>query len=876
MKILEIQTLSGPNYWSINHKLIVIKLDIRPFEDLPSYRIKGFTDRLISLLPGLYEHQCSKGRPGGFIERLRTGTWMGHIVEHIAIELQVMAGMDCTFGKTTYAGPETVYDVAFQYIEEKAGEYAAAAGVRIAEAMAAGIAYNADRDVEELRNIYYNQKPGPSTSSIVEAAKRKNIPVLRLDKNSLTQLGYGVAQKRIEATISEHTSSIAVDLASDKQRTKDILEEAGIPVPSGIVAGDTEEFINAVDSIGFPLAIKPNNGNQGKGVSLNINNHEEAWVAYEKAGATSEKVIVERFCRGNDYRLLVINNTFMAASLRTPASVTGDGRSTIRRLIEITNSDPLRGESHEKILTRIKTDWATEDFLRTQGLTLDDVPAFGREIFLRKTANLSTGGTAEDVTDLVHADVKAMAIRVAKTIGLDICGIDYIAENISVPVSIGHGYVLEVNAAPGFRMHTHPYKGKPRPVGEAVVEMLFPGNSEGRIPIVAVTGTNGKTTTTRLIAHIAKNAGFVTGFTTTEGIYIGGQLIEKGDCTGPVSAAKVLRDRCVEFAVLECARGGILRSGLAFDMCDTGVVTNVAEDHLGLKGINSLEDMARVKSIVAESVRKSGMAVLNANDESTYGMRERVKSTVGLFSIDDKSRRVVQHCSNGGTGALYSNGKLSIIKGDNEEFNISAEDIPITFGGRAPFMIENILAAMLAAWSRGINSEIITKALMCFSPSYENTPGRMNLYKFPDFEFLLDYAHNFHGISALGQFIRQSNARPKVGIISTAGDRRDIDLFNVGKVSAGLFDEIIIRVDENTRGRKESEIIELIYSGVVDRNKNYPVQVIKDETEAVYYAVRNALPGSLIVLFAYNIAKVDAILTELMDIQTSSLVNITR
>lgn len=876
MKILDINILRGPNYWSLHHKVIAIKLDIGQFEDLPSDMIEGFSERLTGALPGLYDHQCSIGKPGGFIERLRTGTWMGHIVEHIALELQTMAGMRCNFGKTTNAGQDTIYTVAFEYQEEKAGEFAASAAVRIAEAMAAGDEYDIERDVEELKKLYYSEKPGPSTTAIINAALNKQIPVIRLDKGSFVQLGYGKFHKRIEATITENTSSIAVDLAADKQRTKDILSESGIPVPQGFVVNSIESFLFAIESLGFPLAIKPNDGNQGKGVSLNIKTHNEAWCAYEKARLLSDNIIIENFVKGNDYRLLVIDYHFVAASLRTPAMVTGDGKCTIKRLIELTNSDPDRGEGHEKILTKIKMDQSVMEYLTLQGLSLDYVPPEGYRIMLRRTANLSTGGTAEDVTDNVHPDIRKLAERTARIAGLDICGIDYLTGDISKSPNIMNGYVLEVNAAPGFRMHTHPFRGVSRPVGEAVIEMLFPGKAKSRIPVVAVTGTNGKTTTTRLIAHIAKTAGFHTGYTTTEGIYINDLIIERGDCTGPVSAAKVLRDKSVDFAILECARGGMLRSGLAFDMCDTGVITNVAEDHLGLRGINSLEDMARVKAIVAESVAPKGLAVLNANDDSTYKMRERVKSSVGLFSIDDRYQRVKDHCKNGGTGAIFRENRLILLNGNNEEFSISVEDIPIAFDGKAPFMIENILAAMLASWSRGIEGRIIMSALRSFDSSYENTPGRMNLFNFGTYSFLLDYAHNFHGISALGQFIKQYNARLKVGIISAAGDRRDVDIFNIGKASADLFDKIIIRVDEDLRGRKVEDIVELIYSGLVNRNTNLPVEVIKDEGEAVLFALRNAEPGSLIVHFADNISKVATILKEHRETYATRLADVSK
>ncbi|HLN55555.1 MAG TPA: cyanophycin synthetase [Bacteroidales bacterium] len=862
MKILDVQVLRGPNYWSIYHKLISVRIDIGAFEQHPTDRLPGFTERLVKMLPGLYDHHCSRGKPGGFIERLGEGTWMGHVTEHIALELQTRAGMNCTFGKTTGTGTKGIYNIVFSYMEERAGIYAIHAAIRIAVAAAENVYYNVFTDIENLKKIFLHDRPGPSTSAIIDAAVKRNIPYIRLDEGSLFQLGYGSALKRIEATVTDNTSTIAVDLASDKQKSKNLLQTAAIPVPSGEIVQDIRELEYVIDTIGFPLVIKPNDSNQGKGVSLNINSHEEAVAAFRKAGEYSQRVIAEKYYRGNDYRLLVVNYRFVAASKRTPANVTGDGVSAIRELIEIANSDPLRGDDHENILTKIKVDDATGEFLKFQDLSLDHIPEKGRMIYLRRTANLSTGGTAEDVTELVHGEVKAMAERAARTIGLDICGIDLISEDISLSLKKGNGVVLEVNAAPGFRMHTNPFRGMPRPVGEAVVEMLFPGNSDGRIPVVAVTGTNGKTTTTRLIAHIARAAGYTVGFTATEGIYINNQLTEEGDCTGPVSARKVLCDRSVNFAVLECARGGVLRSGLAFDYCDTGVVTNVAEDHIGLKGINSLEEMARVKSVIPESVKPSGMAILNAGNDKTYEMRNRVRCNVALFSADPHNERIIRHCSEGGVAALYRDRRVELLRGDELILSEEIVSIPAAFGGKAAFMIENILAAILAAWSRDIPPAVIVKALHSFIPSYENNPGRMNFFRFRDFSFMLDYAHNFHGISALGEFIKQDNSHPKIGIVSAAGDRRDVDLYNVGKASASLFDRIIIRVDEDTRGRKDSEIIELIYSGIVDTKKNIPVEIIRNEAEAVRYVLMNAVPGSLIVHFADKIMKVFEIIDE--------------
>jgi cyanophycin synthetase len=864
MEILDIQVLRGPNYWSVNHKVISVKLNIGKFEKLPTNKIRGFSGRLLRLLPGLRDHHCSRGRPGGFVQRLREGTWMGHVAEHIALELQTLAGMPCSFGQTRSEGRKGIYNVVFEYQQEDAGIAAFRSAVSIVKAISEKNSYDTKPDLDSIRAIALKEGPGPSTSAIVAAAIKRGIPYIMLDNGSLTQFGYGNEQKRIEATVSEHTSLIAADIAADKYRSKQVLRAASIPVPDGCLIYDQTELPAAVEYVGFPLVIKPVDGNQGRSVYTEVNTIDEASSAFSKARLFSGMVLVEKFCRGKDYRLLVINYRLVAASLRTPAMVSGDGRSTIRELVDLVNSDPARGDDHENFLTRIKLDDFSTEFLASQNMSPESIPSRGQEVYLRKTANLSTGGTAEDVTGEVHPEIARMAERTARAIGLDICGIDLIAEDISKPPDSSGTAVIEVNAAPGFRMHTHPYAGKAQPVGEAVVDMLFPGDSNGRIPVVAITGTNGKTTTARILAHMAATAGHTVGLTTTEGIYIGSTLVEEGDCTGPVSSGKVLRDRSVSFAVLECARGGILREGLAFDRCDTGVVTNVAEDHIGLKGINSLEDMSRVKSVIPETVKAGGFAILNAGDDSTYKMKDRVKCNVALFCYDHQNERIAEHMKHGGISAIHRNGKVILMNGYYEVLSIDVRTIPAAFGGFAPFMTENILTAILAAWTTGIDSDHIARSLNTFRPDFESTPGRMNLFRFSNFNFLLDYAHNLHSINAFGAYIKNLGATVRVGIVSAAGDRRDVDIYNVGKASAQIFDRIIIRIDEDTRGRKDTEIIELIHSGIVSYNKDIPVEIIREESEAIRHAMMTAVPGSLIVLFSEKVRKAHEIISGFM------------
>jgi cyanophycin synthetase len=582
MRIEEIKILRGPNYWSVRRgKLIQMKLNLEELEHKPTNSIEGFSERLEAMFPSMYSHRCSVGTPGGFFQRVKEGTWMGHVIEHIALELQTLAGMDTGFGRTRGTGEEGKYFVVFSYMEEDAGVYAAKASVRIAEALINNEKYDLAEDIQKLREIREDTRLGPSTGCIVDEAAKRGIPHLRLNKHSLVQLGYGVHQKRIRATIASTTSNIAVDIACDKEETKNLLEAAEIPVPKGMVIRTEVGLKEAVDKYGYPLVIKPIDGNHGKGNTTNITTWEQAVKALENAKQYGRSVIVERFITGFDFRVLVINYKFICAALRTPASVVGDGVNTIQYLIDETNKDPRRGYGHEKVLTQITVDHSTMKMLEEKGYTLETIPAKGELVLLKTTANLSTGGTSTDVTDEVHPANITMCERIAKIVGLDICGIDIMAKDLRTPVAENGGAILEVNAAPGFRMHIEPAEGLPRNVAEPVIDMLFPDRSNGRIPIIAITGTNGKTTTTRLTAHICKSAGKKVGYTTSDGVYIQNQLLMKGDCTGPLSSQFVLKDPTVDFAVLECARGGILKNGLAFNQCDVAIVTNVAADHMG-------------------------------------------------------------------------------------------------------------------------------------------------------------------------------------------------------------------------------------------------------------------------------------------------------
>lgn len=857
MKIVEIKVLKGPNYWSVRRtKLIQMKLDLEEMEQRPTHSIDGFRQRLEAMFPTMVEHRCSVGTKGGFFQRVEEGTWMGHVIEHIALEIQTLAGMDVGFGRTRTANEnEGVYYVCFTYMEEDAGVYAARAAVRIAEALTNGTEYNLEEDIQKLREIREDTRLGPSTGCIVDEAAKRNIPYIRLNKQSLVQLGYGVHQKRIRATIASTTSNIAVDIACDKEETKLLLEAAEIPVPRGTVIKTEAGLDEAIQKFGYPLVLKPIDGNHGKGNTTNITNREQAIKAFEAAKQYGRNVIVERFITGFDFRCLVINNKFICAALRTPASVVGDGVHNIQWLIDETNKDPRRGYGHEKVLTQITIDQFTQKMLDDANITLETIPSKGERVLLKPTANLSTGGTSTDVTDEVHPTNIFMFERIAKIIGLDICGIDVMATDLRTPVSENGGAILEVNAAPGFRMHIEPAEGLPRNVAEPVIDMLFPKGSVGRIPIIAVTGTNGKTTTTRLTAHIAKSAGKKVGYTTSDGVYIQNQLMMKGDCTGPISSTFVLKDPTVDFAVLECARGGILKSGLAFQNCDIGIVTNVAADHIGLGGIYTVEQMAKVKAVVPETVFPHGFAILNAEDDLVYAMKNDLKCNIGLFSMDENNPRIKEHSATGGLAAVYENGFVTIMKGSWKIRVMAAKDIPLTYGGKAVHNIANCLPAVLATYLyRDITIDDIKLGLLTFMPGEALTPGRLNFFNFKNITFLADFAHNPHGLKLLCDFVSKLDYKTKVGVISGTGDRRDEDIMELGEISAQYFDQIIIRCDKNLRGRTAEEIIGLLKRGIDKVNPHVPTLTIANENEALEYIYANQIPGALYTIMCDVVA----------------------
>ncbi len=861
MKILRTQTLRGPNYWSIRRdKLIQFRLDLEELADKPSNLIPGFYDGLVEVLPTLVEHYCSRNYRGGFLERVKEGTYMGHIVEHVALELQELAGMPVGFGRTRETSTPGIYSMVFEYVYEEAGRYAGRAAVRLCNSIVAEGHYPSEelaQDLADLRDLRANAALGPSTEAIVKEAEARKIPWMLLSARSMVQLGYGAYQKRIQATLSNNSSILGVELACDKEGTKTILGEAGVPVPRGTVIYYLDELEDAIEDVGgYPIVIKPLDGNHGRGITIDVNSWQEAEEAYDLASAASKthSVIVERYYQGNDHRVLIVNGKLVAVAERVPAHVEGDGRSTIEELIEKTNQDPNRGEGHDNILTKISVDRTSLGVLKRQGYEIDSILRAGDIAYLRATANLSTGGIAIDRTDEIHPENIWLAERVVKIIGLDIAGIDVVTPDISKPLREVDGVVVEVNAAPGFRMHVAPSKGLPRNVAAPVLDMLFPEGEPSRIPIVAITGTNGKTTTTRLIAHIYRQTGKVVGYTTTDGIYVDDYVVEKGDNTGPISAGVILRDPTVEVAVLECARGGILRSGLAFDRCDIGVVLNVAADHLGIGDIDTVEQMAKVKGVIAETVGADGYAILNADDPLVAAMAKKVKGKVAYFSMNPNHPIIADHLRRDGIAAVYENGYLSIMEGEWTLRIEQAVNIPVTMKGMAPFMIANALAACLAAFTQGVDIEMIRQGVRTFEPSSEQTPGRMNLFEMSDYHVLIDYAHNPDGYKAVGGFVKNWQGQ-RLGVIGGPGDRRDEDLILLGRLSAQTFDYMIIKEDDDTRGRERGEVADLIVKGIFQEKDNASYQVILDETEAIETGLEKVTKGGLVVIFPESVTR---------------------
>jgi cyanophycin synthetase len=854
MRVESIQTLTGPNIYSYK-PVLLMKLDLEELAGAESCAIAEFNERLLQLLPGLHKHHCARGHAGGFVERLNEGTYFGHIVEHIAIELSQLAGIPTNFGKTRSTGREGVYNVVVGYSAEHAMRHLVTAAVEIVEALRRGEEYPLAECIAEAKSIAVRTELGPSTAAIVAAATRRGIPCTRIGTDSMVQLGYGVNRRLIRAALTDRTSAIAVDIASDKELTKRMLADAAIPVPRGEVVRSEREACAALERIGPPVVVKPLDGRQGKGVSLNLETAEQVAEAFRIARRESEDVLVEELIAGRNCRVLVVDGAVVAASERLPAHVIGDGTSTIEELIARANSDPRRGEGHEKPLTKIVADPIVHAHLGKCGLTLTCVPPFGAIVPLREGINISTGGTARDITDIIHPDVARICERAARIIGLEICGIDIVMNDISRPLAHGEGAIIEVNASPGLRMHLHPAEGAARSVGDAIVDLLFPAGGNGRIPIVSITGTNGKTTVTRLIANMLMNTGLTVGMTTTDGIYINNECIQEGDTTGPQSSRTILSDPTVEAAVLETARGGIVRRGLGYDWSDIAVMTNIQPDHFGQDGIEDLEDLLYIKSLVAERVREGGTLVLNADDTHLSQLMEvdrlkRVKRNVIYFSLYHDHPLITRHVEQGGTAYVLDDAGtiIEMTKGASRPI-IGAASIPLTMRGRAEYQIRNAMAAIAAARTYGIPIGRVAESLATFRSGSHN-PGRSNLYRIPSSgaHVMLDYGHNPEAFKAICSMA--ANWRGRVtGVIAVPGDRDNGLVIESGRIAARGFHKLIVKEDADLRGRKRGEIATLLCHAVQEEVPDRECIGILDEHEAVAYAISRLRRDEIAVIF---------------------------
>lgn len=864
MRINEIQTLAGPNICS-HRPVLAMKIFLDELTDKESRELRGFNDRLLALLPGLREHHCAQGRPGGFLERLNEGTYFGHIIEHIALELTELAGVPVTHGKTRQAGEPGCYRIFIEYRAEQGTKFLLRAAVEMVDYLLRGETYPLTEKIATAKKLIARTELGPSTKAIVEAAARRNIPWRRVGQGSLVQFGYGQRRQFIQAAMTGQSSAVAVEVACDKELTKTLLREASLPVPEGTVVETEEDAVLTMLELSAPVAVKPWDGNQGKGVSLNLTTAAQVEQAFHQAQQYSSKVIVEEMLRGRDYRVLVVNGQLVAACERVPAHVVGDGAHTVGQLIEIVNQDPARGDGHDKSLTRITLDPPMMEFLRRRNLSLSHVPAAGESVFLRECANLSTGGTARDVTELVHPQMRQMCERAARVIGLDVCGIDLMLQDISGPPQAGDG-IVEVNAAPGLRMHLSPSEGTSRQVGDAIIEMLYPAGDEGRIPIVAITGTNGKTTITRMIGQALAAQNKVVGMTTTDGIFINGEAVLRGDTTGPQSARTVLSDPRVEVAVLETARGGIVRRGLGYDWSDVAVISNIRGDHLGQDGIESLDDLVYVKSLVAERVREGGTLVLNADDERLAQLMEiervnRTPKRVIWFSLRPHHVLIRRHLAAGGTAFIYRHGWIVEATKEEQISIVQATEIPVTFEGAAEFQIANALAAAAACRAMGMTREEVAAALCEFHGAAHNA-GRANLYAVADGYALLDYGHNPDAFAAVCRMAANWDGRSVVGVIGVPGDRNNETIEQAGRTAAHGFQRIIIKEDRDRRGRRPGEVAELLRRAVRSVAPDGDCRVVLNEAEAMRLALRELKPGEIAVTFYDTLEPALAVLKE--------------
>lgn len=837
MEVSRIRALRGPNLWSrlTAIEAVVTCAGLEADLDL----MPSFVTRLRARFP-----EMKPLRPLGHKDPIT----VAHALEAIALGLQAAAGCTVSFGQTTATPEHNVFQMVFQYSEEPVGRRALELAESLCQAALDDQAFDIKQALAELRDLDEDVRLGPSTGSIVDAAVARGIPYRRLTEGSLVQFGWGSKQKRIQAAETSGTSAIAEAIAQDKDLTKMLLQAAGVPVPEGHVVRDADEAWEMALQIGLPVVIKPRDSNQGKGVAVNIETREQLTQAYDVARTISRDVIVEQYIPGHDFRMLVIGNKLIAAARRDPPSVIGDGRHTIAQLVETVNLDPLRGDGHATALTKIRLDEIALATLSNQGLTAQSIPEHGQRILLRNNANLSTGGSATDVTDDVHPELAARIVTAAQMVGLDIAGVDLVAESVIKPMEEQRAGIVEINAAPGLRMHLSPSFGKARPVGEAIISTMFAEGDNARIPVVAVTGTNGKTTTVRLTAHLLKTSGKRVGMTNSDGVYIEQRCIDTGDCSGPRSARNVLMHPDVDAAVFETARGGILREGLGFDKCDVAVVTNLGGgDHLGMNFISTLDHLALVKRVIVQNVAPYGTAVLNASDPMVLKMVEACPGSVTLFSSDRQNPALNTHRAQG-KRVVYVDGDHVVAAEGTTEQRIALKSIPITRSGSITFQNENAMASIAAAWALGLDWQTITTGVSTFVNDAQNAPGRFNVFDYRGATVVADYGHNPDAIQALIQAVETIPAKQRMVVISGAGDRRDEDIVRQTEILGEVFDQAILYQDQCQRGREDGEVLALLQQGLRNVSRTKEIMEIRGEFLAIDTALAKLRPGDLCLI----------------------------
>lgn len=849
MKILQVKAIEGANFFSYRPVIRGI-VDISAWQGKTTKELDGFNERLLNVLPTLANHTCSRRKTGGFIERLEEGTLPGHVLEHVSIELLTLAGENTHYGKTRlYDEAGEKYEIIYEYECKEAAIKAIYLAGELLNSVYRGEKTESLSSVKILRQIRAEWMPGPSTQAVLTACQVRGIPYQRLGNGALYQLGYGRFQRKIQAAMSDATSCIGADIAGDKQVTRILLRESMIPVPQGRIVSTEEEVLSCFRQMGKSVVIKPSQGNQGKGVSIDLNNEQEVLKAYSFAREYDRNVIIEEYIRGNNYRLLVIGGKVAAAARRLPPSVIGNGISDLKELIKQENDNPLRGSGHENFLSKIVIDPLLIRDLHQQGLSLRSIPCKGEKITLRRSINISTGSTAVDITEMLHPDNAELAVYTAKILGLDIAGVDMIIADISKSYRDQDGRVIEVNAAPGLRMHLLPSAGKSKDVGSEIVNMLFP-KGNGRIPIISVTGTNGKTTVVRLLSKMLQKQKLTVGMTSTEGIYINDTLLNEGDHSGPQSARTVLRHPDVQVAVLETARGGILRAGLGYDYADVAIVTNVSEDHLGQYGIDNIEDLTKVKSLIAEMVKRNSFVVLNADDPQVARLDKKTRGRVIYFSSRFNNRKICKHLGLGGVAVVADKQKVLLCNGTDSTYICNLNRIPITWGGKAQHNVQNVLAAVAAFYALGYTQDQIRKAVSGFGQDWEDNRGRLEYYELDGFKVILDYGHNPAGVKEVVNTLQQIKHRKMIGCIGLPGDRSESTVKKLAKEAAAGFDVLIIKEDAEYRGRNLGEISGILYEEAIKEGMMPDaISIILNEAEAFQHALHIAMPGDIIVIF---------------------------